>query len=417
MKPRHWVTLAVFLIGGALLAGIFFRLSSDEESAEEAATGDAATDSVRAAVQSTAAQSAFATEIALPVEGAEIRRDTFVLWVEATGRAAPLRSADLRADVAGPIVRVPVREGGTVGAGGLIAQLDPTLYEIRVKQAEATLEQRRAEFRDRTLFDDRIEDPEVREERSRQARIRVGLDQQEAVLEEAKYELAKTTITAPFAGRIANLAVAAGSRVSQGDSVATVLDLSQVEIEAEVLHTELAYVEVGRAAAVTFPGLPGETFQGRVVSVNPRVDRETQTARVTVRLANPEAKVVPGMPGKVRIAGRLLPDRTYVPKEAIVERSRRQVIFVFEPDEPGGATGRAQWKYVTTGLENDRFVEIVAGPEGEDTFVPRGGEIVLVDGHATLTHDARVRIENRDALPPDAGGAGEAGPGGEAGTP
>jgi hypothetical protein len=63
--------------------------------------------------------------------------------------------------------------------------------------------------------------------------------------------------------------------------------------------------------------------------------------------------------------------------------------------EPGSDTGNAQWKYVTTGLENDRFIEIVPAAEGdEETYVPDGGEFVLIDGHATLTHDARVRIDN-----------------------
>ncbi|MDX1578932.1 MAG: efflux RND transporter periplasmic adaptor subunit, partial [Gemmatimonadota bacterium] len=343
--------------------------------------------------------SAFATEVALPVEAARIRRDTFVLWVAASGRAAPLRRAPLHAEVEGSVVEVPVREGGAVRAGDLLARLDTTLYQLRVRQAEAALERARAEYQDKILFDDQL-DPETAAERARLARIRVGLDEREAELEEARYELAKTRIRAPFAGRVANLTVSVGSRVSAGDSIATVIDLSQIEIEAEVLHSALPLVAVGREATATFPALRGEEFHGRVVSVNPLVDPETQTARVTVRLANPEARIVPGLPGDVRIAGRQLPDRTFVTKTAIVERGdRRQVIFVFEPGEPGSSTGRAQWKYVTTGLENETHIEIVPAPEGlDDTFVPTGGELVLTDGHATLTHDARVRIENFERL-------------------
>ena len=118
-------------------------------------------------------------------------------------------------------------------------------------------------------------------------------------------------------------------------------------------------------------------------------------ARRTAWASNPEARVVPGMPGSVRIAGRLLADRKFVPKEAIVERNRRQVVFVFEPMDEGSDTGNAQWKYVTTGLENDRFIELIEALEGdEDTYVAEGGELILIDGHATLTHDARVKIEN-----------------------
>ncbi len=397
MKSRHWVTLVVFLIAGAALVGIFLRLNVDEEDGAEP-TGDAATDSVVAAVGQTASASAFATEIWLPVEGAVIHRDTFVVWVSASGRAAPRRMAPLYSEVEGSVVEASLREGGYVEEGQLIARLDPTIYEIRVRRAQAAVDRTQAEYQDKVLFDDELPDS-TRISRAAQARIRVGLDEQEASLAEAEYELAKTAIVAPFSGRIANLAVAVGTRVGTGDSIATVVDLSQIVIDAEVLHSELPLVELGREATATFPALPGEVFHGRVVSVNPLIDPETQTARVTVRLSNPGARIVPGMPGNVRIAGRQLPDRTFVPKEAVVERNRRQVVFVFESSEPGAATGSAQWKYVTVGLENDTDVEIIAAPDGVDeTFVPLGGEVVLVDGHATLTHDARVRIENHDRL-------------------
>lgn len=392
MKARHWVTVIVLLVVGAAIVGIFTRLSQEEEDGP-LTFGDPAADSVAEAVRGTASAAAFATDIWLPVEGAVIQRDTFVLWVTASGRAASLRSAPLHAEVQGPVDAVPVQEGDQVRAGQLLARVDPTLYEIREQRAEASVRRARAEYEDRVLFDEQLPDS-ARLARAEQARIRVGLPEQEAALAEAQYELAKTRIVAPFAGRVANLGVAQGSRVNAGDSIATIIDLSQIDIDTGVLHSELPLIEVGREATATFPALRGEVFYGEVVSVNPLIDPETQTARVTVRLSNPEARIVPGMPGNVRIAGRQLPDRTFVPKEAVVERNRRQVVFVLEPGGPGEETGRAQWEYVTLGLENDTQVEIIPSPDGGDTFVPDGGEVVLVDGHATLTHDAQVRIEN-----------------------
>ena len=405
MRARHWVTLVVLLAAGAAVAGIFMRLNEEEDDGPES-FGDPAADSVAAAVRGTASAAAFSTEIFLPVEGAVIQRDTFVLWVTASGRAASLRQAPLHAEVQGPVTAVPVREGVRVTAGQVLARIDPTLYEIRAQRAEAAVARAQAEYMDRVLFDGDLPDS-IRLARAEQARIRVGLPDQEAQLEEARYELDKTRIVAPFAGLVANLGVAHGSRVRAGDSIATIVDLSEIDIDAEVLHSELPLVEVGREATATFPALRGEVFRGRVVSVNPLIDPESQTARVTVRLSNPEARIVPGMPGSVRIAGRQLENRTFVPKEAVVERSRRQVIFVLEPGAPGSETGRAQWEYVTLGLENDTQIEIIPNPDGDDTFVPAGGEVVLVDGHATITHDAQVRIENYSDLaaavdpPPD----------------
>lgn len=395
MKARHWVTLVVVLIAGALLAGIMLRLRAGEEEDETPGGSDPTADSVRAAVQSTAAQSAFAAEISVPVQGALIRRDTFVVWVEAEGRAAALRNAPLHTEVEGSVLEVPVREGQHVAADQLLARIDPAPYQLRVRRAEAEVDRAQAEFQNLTLFDEEIEDPEVRRERRTQARIRSGLSTAEADLEEAQYELAKTEIRAPFSGRLANLAVVQGSRLRTGDSVATVIDLSRMDVEADVLETEFPYVVPGREVVITFPAIPDETFTARVVTINPLVSTESNTARVTVRLSNPEARIVPGMFGRLRIAGRLLADRMFVPRDAIVERSgsgrRREVIFVFDPNEPGSDSGAAKWKYVTTGIESGGFIEVTPETE-QDRFDP--GQIVLVEGHATLIHDARVQIEN-----------------------
>ena len=50
--------------------------------------------------------------------------------------------------------------------------------------------------------------------------------------------------------------------------------------------------------------------------------------------------------------------------------------------------GRAEWRYVRTGRENERLVEIV--PSDEGTVSP--GEVVLIDGHHFLAHDTPVRL-------------------------
>ncbi|MFQ5890431.1 MAG: efflux RND transporter periplasmic adaptor subunit [Gemmatimonadota bacterium] len=389
MKSRYLVTLMVFLIGGALLGGVLLRLrgakAADEEEGESAVV-----DSARAAARATAAASAFATRVAVPVEGTRARRGTFVMWVNAEGQAAALRSAPIDAEVAGPVTRVVVQEGDFVRRRGLLVRIDPTEYELALRQAEAELERAQADFQDLTLGDDRIADEELRAERQRQARIRSGLAGAEAKLEQARRDLAKTEIRAPFAGRVANLVVAEGSRLSVGDSVVTVVDLSRLDVDVQVLEGELAALEVGREATVRFTALPGERFPGHVVTINPVVDPSTHVGRVTVRLSNPEARILPGMHANVRIAGRLFADRTFVPKEAIVERSRREVVFVFEPDSGGSTSGLAKWRYVTTGLENEESVEIIPSDETE---MIEPGEIVLVGGHTTLTHDARVEVE------------------------
>lgn len=388
MKSRHLVTLIVFFVAAISLTGIYLRLRENQDAGKNG-PASAEVDSARTAAESTAAASAFATGVAVPVEGAAVQRGTFVLWVNAEGKAAALRSAPLAAEVAGPVVEVPVREGDMVPEGALVARIDPLQYRLDVQEAEGALEQAQAQYQDLTLGDEQIADAGLLEERQRQARVRSGLAGAEARLEKARYNLAKTEIRAPYAGRVANLVVDTGSRLSLGDSVATVVDVSSVDVDVQVLESEIAVLDAGREAAVSFTAFPGEVFRGTVSTVNPVVDPSSHVGRVTVRLRNPEDRILPGMHATVRIAGRLYEDRISVPKEAIVERSRREVVFVFEPESEGSDTGRAKWRYVTTGLENDAAVEIV--PSDETDMVAEG-EVVLVGGHTTLTHDALVRL-------------------------
>jgi RND family efflux transporter MFP subunit len=398
MKSRYIVTLIVLALGFAAISGIYLRLQENAATGDEPEAGTSVVvDSALEAARGTAATSAFATGVAVPVEGGTVRRGTFVIWANAEGQAAALRNAPLAAEVTGSIVEVPVREGDFVRAGQLIARIDPSVYELDLKEAEGSLEQAMSTFSELTLGDQRIEDEAVRSEREGQARVRSGLAGAEARVEKARYDLQKTEFRAPYAGRVANLSVDVGSRVGPGDSIATIVDVSSVDVDVQVLESEIAAVARGREALVRFTAFPDEEFTGVVVSVNPVVDPVSHVGRVTVRLRNPEARFLPGMHANVRIAGRLYEDRVSVPKEAIVERSRREVVFVFEPAEEGSDTGLAKWRYVKTGLENEDWVEIVPS---DDTDMVQEGELVLTGGHTTLTHDARVRLAAVDGEAP-----------------
>jgi len=397
MKSRHLVTIGVFLVGATLLVGVYLRLRDTQNEDDDGGNSDdsAVVDSARAAASSTVGL-AFAAGIAVPVEAARASRGTFTIWVSAEGEAKALRSAPLHAEVAGAVTAVAVREGQFVQRGQLLASVAPQPYQIDLREAQGQLEQAEAEYQDLTLGDDQIQDPAVLVERQRLARIRSGIAGAQARVERAQYDLAKTEIRAPYSGRVANLAVDVGSRLSVGDSIATVVDVSSIDIDVQVLESEIAALDVGREATVRFTAFPGESFRGRVVTLNPVVNPESRYSRVTVRLENPEARILPGMHTLVRIAGRLYEDRVSIPKDAIVERNRRDVVFVFEPDEEGGTNGRAKWRYVLLGLESDDLVEIVApGPDDDEDFV-EPGEIVLTGGHTTLSHDARVSVARMD---------------------
>jgi RND family efflux transporter MFP subunit len=166
----------------------------------------------------------------------------------------------------------------------------------------------------------------------------------------------------------------------------SVVDLNPIRIDVQVLESEVGLLTAGRRAVVSFAAFPGEQFTGQIETINPMVERETRTARVTVTLSNPGGRILPGMYARVALEARTFADRVLVPRSAVLERDRRTMLFVFEGE---GSTGLSKWRYVTTGLSNDSLVEIVRHP---DTDMVEPGDVVLVNGHYTLIHDARVRL-------------------------
>ena len=226
----------------------------------------------------------------------------------------------------------------------------------------------------------------MRQERAAAARVRSGVEAAEVRLRRAQLDLSRTRTAAPIGGRVASLKVVPGQWVRTGEELMTIVALDPIRVEVQVLESEIAHLTPGRRANVTFAAFPGETFTGRIQTINPIVESGTRTARVTALVNNPGGRILPGMYARVSLEARRYADRLLVPRSAILERDRRAMLFVYEP---GAQDGLAKWRYVTTGLQNDSLVEIVPSEETESV---EPGETVLTEGHYTLIHDARVRL-------------------------
>ena len=359
------------IVMAALAAGVYFRISTE---ATESPAGTNGAEGVTASPM-------FSTDVAIAVEGTEVVLDTLVLSVTASGQAEAWRRTLITAEVSGRIDAIAVRESQQVGAGAVLLSLDPVDKQLALEDAQAQLARAEASYREQILFDTNLSE-EVRRERDRAARLKQGVDQAEIAVKRARLDLERTRVRAPFPGRVASLKVVPGQLVNNGTELMTLVDIDPIRMQVQVLEGELAHLAPGGKADVRFSAFPDEMFQGEIETINPVVEEQTRTARVTVLVPNPGARVLPGMYARVRLEAQRIPDRVLVPRAAILERDRRTMLFVHQD-------GKAKWRYVTTGLENDEFVEIVASPETE---MVEPGEVVLTGGHFTLTHDASVRL-------------------------
>jgi RND family efflux transporter MFP subunit len=137
-------------------------------------------------------------------------------------------------------------------------------------------------------------------------------------------------------------------------------------------------MRTGREVDLRFSAYPGKTFKGVVEAVSPVVNTDDRTCTVYIGVGNLAEEIKPGMHAEVEIAADIYKNRLLVPQEAVLTRSGRRLVFVVEG-------GLARWRYIEIGVENEKFAEILDGV--------KEGEPVIVEGHFTLAHDAKVSVE------------------------
>lgn len=372
---RKAVTVfAGLLVLGLSGAGVYIGMQPDDAEVEEADRE----------LPDVSASESFDDDLPVPVEAAAVIQDTLVMAVNVPGEAASLQQTVVRSQVAGQVRSIRVRENSAVGGGAVLIEIDPTEYELRLEEARANLRRAEAQYREITLWDDQLPDARLRAQRDSAARSRANMDGAEVAVKRAELDLARTRVVAPFGGRVANIVIVPGQHVNAGDELVTILSMDPIRVQAQVLESEINFLTPGRPARVTFAAFPDRVFEGVIESINPLVDQQSRRARVNVRVSNPDGRILPGMYARLHLAAQRFPDRILVPRSAVLERDvdRRQMLFVVED-------GFAKWRYVTTGMRNDEFVEIVPGDETE---MVAPGELVLTSGHSTLIHDARIRV-------------------------
>jgi RND family efflux transporter MFP subunit len=358
-------------------------------------------------------------ERSVTVNAARAIRADLVRPVVAEGRIRARHAAEIHSEITGRIVRVLVEEGQKVKRGQLILKIDDREYEMAAEEARArylqalslltiedadvdtALATRANAMRDELADLERLEKAGkiTREERLAReigmdvqalkegkfrgeiAAARSGVSIARADLERARLNLERTEIRAPFDGVISGLTLSAGEQLKVNQTLCTLVDNVNIEAEVGVLEADVGKIAPGGAAILAVPAL-GDTFAVEVGVVSPQFDATTRTCQVLIRLQNAEGRMRPGMFTRALIAGERFEDRLLVPREAILTRDGRPLLFKVED-------GRAKWLYVTLGESNDHMVEITSVIQG-GTLEP--DDRVVVSDHLTLAHDAKLKV-------------------------
>ena len=147
-------------------------------------------------------------------------------------------------------------------------------------------------------------------------------------------EVTKTMLlVAPVSGIVLQKDVVEGQRVTSGERLYRIADLSTVWVEGEVFEQDLQFVDVGSQAHIEVTAYPGEHMMGTVSFVYPTVEVASRTNRVRVSVPNPGLRFKPGMFATVFFEVAAIRDEIAVPLEAVVITGERNLVYV--RDESG----------------------------------------------------------------------------------
>jgi RND family efflux transporter MFP subunit len=325
--------------------------------------------------------------VSLPIVAEVATEGDLILSVNTKGAVYGDVVVDLSSDVGGTVAEVLVKPGARVLKGQPLVRFDPYPFDLAVRAAQATLDEREQAFRESFAPESLVTGIGPTPDQRKALRIRSGAASAEVSLEKAKWERERAEIRSPVTGYVDRLDLAVGERIGAGSPIATVVDLGALRIEAQVLEHDLPLIRVGGEAMVTSAAIPGRQMRGRIDAVLPIVDSITRIGRVFVRVPG-ETALRPGMYADVQLEAQRLPDRIMVPAKAVIERDGRPLVFVVRD-------GRAQWTYIQPGRSNGVDTEVL--PDSTTGQIPvEPGDQIIVDGHLTLTHDAAVTVALRE---------------------
>ncbi len=265
--------------------------------------------------------------LASPVELSKVQTGPIATFLETTTTLEARNVADLVAQREGQVVALPIEEGTYVRKGQMLARLDDTAERLAVERTQLAWEVAKREL-------DRGKQLEAKSYLSQKDLddLELAVRNTWVALEQARYELSQTKIEAPFAGRVVERMVNLGENLQAGKTCFRLVDFTPLRARLYFPERELSRVRIGQSADLTLDTHPDRTFKARVSLVNPVVDRNNGTFKVTLELPNTDETLRPGAFARVRLKTGSFENALLLPRRGVLTEDGDAYVFVARGD-------------------------------------------------------------------------------------
>jgi RND family efflux transporter MFP subunit len=371
---RGLILLILLIVAGGVVWGLMHRSTAPAKPAAPA----------QATVAATPPTLEFLPQEVVTAAPVEIRQ-TLAL----SGSLRAVDMATVKARVPADVRQVLVREGESVRAGQIVVVTDGTEYEARVAQARGNLDAARAQLEIATKTRDNnrvlvekgfISRNAFDNAESQYAAAEANVAAARGAMNIVQKSLNDTVIRTPISGLVAARYVQPGEKVSPDNKLLDIVNLQKMELEAAVPTSDIAQIVVGQRVSLHIEGLL-ETFDGKVVRVNPSTQAGSRSVLVYVQVANPKNVLRVGMFAEAQLVLKAKQGILALPQSAVRKDSQGTFVYTI-------ADGQLNKTPVTVGIDgrsdDEYLTEIVSG-------LDFGVQVIRTD-MGNLQTGTRVRV-------------------------
>jgi len=325
----------------------------------------------------------------------KVSQGDLVQYVTASGSLGALVSVDVGSQVSGKITALYVDFNTPVKKGQLVAEIDTSVYEATLRQAEGELASAKATvvLKHQNLERKKILVPQhaasqldLDQATAELAQAEASVVVNQAMVDSARANLGYCKITAPVDGIVISRKIDLGQTVIAAMSTPVLFtiaqDITKMNISTSVSEADIGQVKEGQTVDFSVDAFPDEVFRGKVAQVrkSATTTQNVVTYETIITVDNPEQKLFPGMTADVSILVLKRSNVLKIPNTALRYTPPENAVFEQTPPtrlertqrlvySSGNSVGKLRPIAIKTGITDGSYTEVINGLNDKDTVV------------------------------------------------
>ena len=295
--------------------------------------------------------------------------------ISLSGSIEANENVEIRSEVSGIVEKISFSEGTNVSKGQVLLKVND--IELRAQLSQAITKQKLAsenERRAKLLLQKEAISQEEYDIASAEFR---SLKAQTQLIQA---QIAKTTIRAPFSGKIGLRNISPGTYVTPTTLITKLVSSSQVKISFSIPEKYASEIENNAAILFTIPNNP-QKFSAKIYAIEPEIETATRTLKIRAIADNSNGKLLPGTFATIELSLKNIKDAIVIPTEAVVPIQNGKVVYIAN-------NGKAKEVKIETLARTSKDVVVTSGIKSGDTL--------LTSGVMALKDEADIKVKLKE---------------------